>query len=86
MNDQNTMEALLLNAKGTCDLYMHGTIESGTPVVHEAFCQALNCTLDAQAKLYEAMAHKGWYPTQQAPESQQELVKKKFAPRGYCDC
>ena len=79
MNDQNTMEALLLNAKGTCDLYLHGTIESGTPAVHAAFCEALNSTLEAQSRLYSAMAQKGWYPTQQAPSDKIQQVKLKFS-------
>ena len=30
MDDKCLMENLLLVEKGVCDLYMHGTIESGT--------------------------------------------------------
>ena len=30
MDDKCIMEGLLLDAKGVCDLYMHGAIESST--------------------------------------------------------
>ena len=41
MNDKEIMEGILLTTKGVCDLYMHGSIESATPNVHEAFSTAL---------------------------------------------
>ena len=41
MNDQAIMENLLLTTQGVCDLHMHGTIESSTPNVHQAFDTAL---------------------------------------------
>ena len=37
MNDQMIMENILLTTKGACDLYMHGTIESATQNVQQAF-------------------------------------------------
>ena len=37
MNDKNVMEDILLLEKGVCDLFMHGTIESSTANVHQAF-------------------------------------------------
>ena len=37
MNDQSIMENLLMTTKGVCDLYMHGTIESATQNVQQAF-------------------------------------------------
>ena len=37
MDDKNLMEGILLLEKGVCDLYMHGTIESSTDNVHQAF-------------------------------------------------
>ena len=45
MDDRQIMENILLTTKGACDLYMHGTIESPTPGVHQAFSTALNNTL-----------------------------------------
>ena len=37
MEDRDLMENELLVIKGVCDLYLHGTIESTTAEVHEAF-------------------------------------------------
>lgn len=45
MNDKDIMEGILLTTKGVCDLYMHGSIESATPNVHQAFSTALNDAL-----------------------------------------
>ena len=52
MNDKDIMEGILLTTKGVCDLYMHGSIESGTPNVHQAFSTALNDALCMQSSLY----------------------------------
>ena len=43
MDDRCIMENLLMTTKGVCDLYFHGTIESSTQNVHQAFDQALEC-------------------------------------------
>lgn len=69
-NDQQIMENILLTTKGACDLYMHGAIESNTQNVHQAFDGALGESLDMQARVYQMMADKGWYPSQQADAQQ----------------
>ena len=79
MNDQAIMENLLLTTKGVCDLYMHGSIESATPNVHQAFNTALNNALAMQSCIYNQMAHQGWYPAEQAPQQKLQQVKQKFA-------
>ena len=79
MNDQAIMENLLLTAKGVCDLYMHGAIESSDQNVHRAFDSALGNSLDMQETIYQAMSAKGWYPMQQADQQQRDQVKQKFA-------
>ncbi len=79
MNDQSIMENLLLTTKGVCDLYLHGAIESGTQNVHQAFDSALSDSLAMQDAIYQAMAAKGWYTTQQADEQQLWQVRQKFA-------
>ena len=79
MNDQMIMENILLTTKGACDLYMHGTVESSTQNVHQAFDKALNDTLCMQEEIYQKMAGKGWYPAQQAEPQQIDQVKQKFA-------
>lgn len=52
------MENLLLTTKGVCDLYLHGTIESSTANVHQAFDSALNKSLDMQESIYQKMTQK----------------------------
>ena len=78
MNDRDIMENLLLTTKGVCDLYMHGTIESSTDYVHQAFITALNDSLCMQDTLYDKMAAKGWYPVEQAEQNKINAVKQKF--------
>lgn len=79
MNDQEIMENLLLTAKGACDLYLHGTIESNTQNVHNAFDNALEETLCMQNSIYQKMEEQGWYPPQQAQQQQIQQVRSKFA-------
>ena len=78
MDDKNVMENILLLEKGVCDLYMHGTIESCTSNVHQAFSHALSDSLAMQDTLYDQMAAKGWYPTARAEMTKIQAVKKKF--------
>ena len=79
MNDREIMEGILLTAKGVCDLYMHGSIESATPKVHQAFNAALNDTLCMQSDIYKEMSDRGWYSTEQAEQQKLQQVKQKFA-------
>lgn len=79
MDDKNLMENILLLEKGVCDLYMHGTIESSTANVHQTFCTALNDSLCMQDDIYDKMAAKGWYPTEQAEQNKVNAVKQKFS-------
>lgn len=79
MNDQMIMEDILLTTKGACDLYMHGTIESATQNVQQAFDAALSDSLCMQGDIYQKMASKGWYPSQQADQQQIQQVKQKYA-------
>lgn len=78
MDDKNLMEGILPLEKGVCDLYMHGTIESSTDNVHQAFNTALNDSLCMQDTLYDKMAAKGWYPAEQAEQNKINAVKQKF--------
>ncbi len=79
MDDKTLMEDMLMTVKGVCDLYMHGSIECATPHVNGAFNTALNDSLKMQGEIYQKMAAKGWYPTQQADQQQINQVKQKFA-------
>ena len=81
MNDQMIMENILLTTKGACDLYMHGTIESATQNVQQAFDAALSDSLCMQGDIYQKMASKGWYPSQQADQQQVSQVRQKYADK-----
>lgn len=78
MDDKNLMENILLLEKGVCDLFMHGTIESSTDNVHQTFSTALNDALCIQDNIYDKMAEKGWYPTEQAEQNKVNSVKQRF--------
>lgn len=79
MDDKTIMENLLNTAKGACDLYMHGTIESPTMNVRQTFDSALNNTLCIQDDIYKKMSAKGWYTTEQAEQQKINKVKSQFA-------
>ena len=79
MEDRELMEKELLLAKGVCDVYLHGTIESTTAEVHAAFKSALNDSLDIQNKIYNLMVEKGWYQTETAEQQKIDTVKQKFS-------
>lgn len=78
MDDKNIMEGLLVSSKSIIDLYMHGSVESSTPNVHDAFNTALNETLCMQNDIYKQMEQRGWYATSQAQPQQLQQVKQKF--------
>ena len=78
MNDQEIMENELQVIKGACDLYMHGSIESPTAEVHQAFQDALNETLNIQNKLYNLMAEKGWYKVDTADQNEVNQTSQKY--------
>lgn len=78
MEDKDLMENELLIIKGVCDLYLHGTIESSTAEVHEAFKYALNESLDIQNKIFNLMSEKGWYKMDTVEQQKIDTVKQKF--------
>ncbi len=79
MDDKHLMENILLLEKGVCDLMMHGTIESSTDNVHNVFNSALSDSLKMQDTIYDKMAAKGWYPTEQVDQNKISSVKQKFS-------
>ena len=82
MNDKEIMENLLLTTKGVCDLYLHGSIESDTPTVHQAFHSALDSAICMQSDIYQKMSEHGWYTTQQAQRQSIQQVRQKYASVG----
>ena len=79
MSDKEIMEGILLTTKGACDLFMHGSIESGTPKVHQAFSTALNDAICMQNNVYKQMSDHGWYTTEQAQQQKLQQVKQKYS-------
>ena len=82
MNDREIMEGILLNTKGVCDLYLHGTIEASTPKVKQAFNSALDDSLCMQGRIYKEMSDRGWYSSEQAQPQKIQQVKQKFCAQG----
>lgn len=78
MEDRELMERELVLMKGVTDLYLHGTIESETKEVHEAFQCALEESLNIQNHIYNLMKEKGWYPTEAAEQQKIDMVKQKY--------
>ena len=78
MEDKDLMENELLVIKGVCDLYLHGTIESSTAEVHQAFKCALNESLDIQNKIFNLMSEKGCYKMDTDEQQKIDTVKQKF--------
>lgn len=78
MDDKCTMENILLTTKGACDLYLHGSIESSTANVQQAFTTALNDTLNLQDAIYKQMTQRGWYASEQAQQQKIDQVKQKY--------
>ncbi len=79
MNDKILMEDILSSTKGACELYMHGTIESGTANVHSTFDRALDDSLQMQNNIFNKMSQKGWYQTEQVDQQKIMKVKQSFS-------
>lgn len=79
MDDKTIMENMLYAVKSTCDLYLHGTIESSTGNVHGAFSNALSEALQMQNEIYNKMSQKGWYQNKQVSGQQIQQTASKFA-------
>ncbi|WP_077609693.1 spore coat protein [Clostridium sp. Marseille-P2415] len=79
MDDKSIMENLLNTAKGACDLYLHGTIESPTMDVHQAFDNALNDNLCMEDDIFKKMSAKGWYTTEKAEQKKIDKVRSQFS-------
>ncbi len=79
MDEQNIMENILQLEKAVCGLYLHGTIESSTQEVKQSFRTALNDCLGMQGRVYDEMASKGWYQTDNAEQQKLSQVRQKFS-------
>lgn len=79
MTDKELMQTLLNTTKGACDLYLHGSIESSTKNVHSTMNTVLDDTLCMQNEIYTQMSQKGWYPSQNADQTQIQQTKSKYS-------
>lgn len=79
LDDKVIMDNILSVIKGNCDLFMHGTIESSTPNVHQAFKSSLDETLQIQNEVYNQMSQRGWYTTQPVEQQKIAQTKQKFS-------
>ena len=78
MEDKELMERQLLLMKNISTLYLHGSIESETQEVHQAFQNALEESLNIENHIYNLMKDKGWYPTETAEQQKINSTKQKF--------
>lgn len=78
MTDKEFIEDILLTAKTLTSMYHYATQESSTDKLHCQFKNNLNETIDMQHRIFAAMQQNGWYPMQQADQTQINQVKTKF--------
>ncbi len=78
MNEKELIEELLCLTKNSCDIFLHGTIESNSANVHATFQNALNESLDIQNSLFSTMENKGWYKTTAVEEKKVTQALSKF--------
>ena len=79
MQDKMLMEGLLWDTKVMGDLCLHGSIESATKEVHEAFLVALKDTMAMQHEIYKLMSDEGWYTTDTVSGSKLDQAIQKFS-------
>ena len=82
MNDRDLMENMLLLEKGSCDLYLHGTIESSSQNVCRTFNKALGDSLSMQSTIYGKMESKGWYAPEKAQQNKIDSVRQQYSGSG----
>lgn len=73
------LEGILWDLKALGDLFLHGSIESGTSKVYQVFKDSLNEVLSLQNELYLFMSENGMYTVSNVTETKIEKVKNKYA-------
>ena len=79
MDNKTMLEGILWDLKALGDLFLHGSIESGTVKVHQAFKDSLNEVLNLQNELYLFMSENGMYTVSNVTEKKKKKVKNKYA-------
>lgn len=74
MVDKIIMDTSLTLVKNTCELLLHGSIESSTKNVEATFQTSLDKYLTMQGDIYKSMEDGGLYTTSEVPASKIEKV------------
>ena len=61
MNNQSLFEQYLLILKSSCEVYVHGTLESSNEDVRKLIKHGLDEILAHQDRVYQKMCEYGWY-------------------------
>lgn len=80
MDNKTMLEGILWDLKTLGDLFLHGSMESGTKNVHKSFRDALDDVLTLQNDLYTLMSEEGMYTVENVAESKITKVQNKFNP------
>ena len=80
MDNKTMLEGILWDLKCLADLFLHGTIESGTKNVHQVFEGSLSDVLTLQNNLYTLMSDEGMYQTENVAETKLTKAQNKFEP------
>ncbi len=80
MDNKTLLEGILWDLKCLGDLFLHGTIESGTKNVHKTFEDALMDVLTLQNDLYSLMSDENMYNVENVAETKITKVQSKFNP------
>jgi len=78
-NDELIMMNVLSLVKGSCDLYMHASVEASCPKINATFKQVLTENLILQKEVFDAMEQKGWYQITQETKKNIDKAVKKYA-------
>lgn len=78
MEDKIIMDTVLTLVKSSCDMLMHGAIESGNPKVESTFTDALVKMLEMQSSIYTEMESAGLYTTEEVTETKIKKVRSKY--------
>ena len=80
MDNKTILEGILWDLKCLADLFLHGSIESGTPALHKKFKDGLNDILTLQNELYTLMSEEGMYAVTNVAETKITKTKSEFEP------
>lgn len=69
MGDKTIMNTILTYTKNSCELLMHGAIESSTPKIKTNFINALEKYLEIQGNIFKEMENAGLYNIENVNET-----------------